>query len=122
MPSSILAALSLGTALARPAPTADRAIAARVGGSGAFRLFIREELMPAIARRVRGNGSAAIVGESLAAALRTAGPPGLHWCVAPHAEVKHSTIFRALSPSAFRRMFSPIGSPMRAKALARSKP
>jgi predicted alpha/beta superfamily hydrolase len=45
---------------------ADRKIAPRVGGSAAFRAFIRDELMPAIDRRVRGNGRNAIVGESLA--------------------------------------------------------
>ena len=44
----------------------DRKIAPRVGGSAAFRSFIRDELMPAIAQRVRGNGRTAIVGESLA--------------------------------------------------------
>jgi predicted alpha/beta superfamily hydrolase len=37
-----------------------------VGGSAAFRAFLRDELMPAVARRVRGNGETAIVGESLA--------------------------------------------------------
>lgn len=45
---------------------ADSAIAPRVGGSGAFREFIRDELMPAVERRYRTNGDAAIVGESLA--------------------------------------------------------
>jgi predicted alpha/beta superfamily hydrolase len=44
----------------------DRKIAPRVGGSAAFRAFIRDELMPAIRQRVRGNGQTAIVGESLA--------------------------------------------------------
>lgn len=44
----------------------DRKIAPRVGGSAAFRAFIRDELMPEIGRRVRGNGQTAIVGESLA--------------------------------------------------------
>ena len=44
----------------------DRAIAPRVGGSAAFRRFMREELMPEIARRYRTTGAAAIVGESLA--------------------------------------------------------
>jgi predicted alpha/beta superfamily hydrolase len=50
-------------------PTAveeDRKIAPRVGGSAAFRAFLRDELMPDIGRRVRGDGQAAIVGESLA--------------------------------------------------------
>jgi predicted alpha/beta superfamily hydrolase len=47
----------------------DRKIAPRVGGSAAFRAFIRDELMPAIAQRVRGNGRTAIVGESLAGLL-----------------------------------------------------
>ncbi len=44
----------------------DRKIAPRVGGSDKFRTFLRDELMPEINRRVRGNGRTAIVGESLA--------------------------------------------------------
>lgn len=50
-------------------PTAvakDREIAPRVGGSAAFRAFIRDELMPEVRRRVPGGGRTAIVGESLA--------------------------------------------------------
>ncbi len=45
---------------------ADRRIAPHVGGSAAFRSFIRDELMPAIARRYRTTRETAIVGESLA--------------------------------------------------------
>ena len=45
---------------------ADRKIAPHVGGSARFRAFIRDELMPVVGRRVRGNGQTAIVGESLA--------------------------------------------------------
>jgi predicted alpha/beta superfamily hydrolase len=44
----------------------DRLIAARVGGSQAFRNFIRTELMPEVARRYRITAETAIVGESLA--------------------------------------------------------
>jgi predicted alpha/beta superfamily hydrolase len=44
----------------------DRKIAPRVGGSAHFRAFIRDELMPAVGQRLRGNGETAIVGESLA--------------------------------------------------------
>ena len=44
----------------------DRAIAPRVGGSAAFRRFIRDELMPEIQRRYRTTDETAIVGESLA--------------------------------------------------------
>jgi hypothetical protein len=44
----------------------DRKIATHVGGSAAFRAFIRDELMPEIGKRVRANGKAAIAGESLA--------------------------------------------------------
>lgn len=44
----------------------DRAIAPVVGGSAAFRAFLRDELMPEIARRHRVTDEAAIVGESLA--------------------------------------------------------
>ncbi len=44
----------------------DRQIAPVVGGSAAFRTFIRTELMPAIGSRYRTTGETAIVGESLA--------------------------------------------------------
>ncbi len=44
----------------------DREIAPRVGGSEAFRAFIRDELMPTIDRAYRTTGETAIVGESLA--------------------------------------------------------
>lgn len=45
---------------------ADSAIAPRVGGSAAFRQFIRDELMPEIRQRYRCTDETAIVGESLA--------------------------------------------------------
>lgn len=44
----------------------DSTIAPRVGGSAAFRRFIREELIPAVERRYRTAPERAIVGESLA--------------------------------------------------------
>lgn len=44
----------------------DREIAPRVGGSAAFRTFIRDELMPEINRAYRTTDETAIVGESLA--------------------------------------------------------
>ncbi|MBK7785194.1 MAG: alpha/beta hydrolase [Gemmatimonadetes bacterium] len=44
----------------------DLAIAPRVGGSAAFRGFLREELMPEIRRRYRVTDETALVGESLA--------------------------------------------------------
>lgn len=44
----------------------DRKIAKHVGGSQAFRTFIRTELMPAVKSRYRTTGETAIVGESLA--------------------------------------------------------
>lgn len=44
----------------------DRQIAPRVGGSAAFRQFIRQELMPEIAKRYRVTTEKAIIGESLA--------------------------------------------------------
>lgn len=44
----------------------DRKIAPRVGGSQAFRTFIRQELMPAVRARYRTTDETAIVGESLA--------------------------------------------------------
>ena len=48
----------------------DSAIAPRVGGSALFRDFIREELMPEIRRRYRTRSETAIVGESLASAMK----------------------------------------------------
>ncbi|MGE0351918.1 MAG: alpha/beta hydrolase [Gemmatimonadales bacterium] len=44
----------------------DSTIAPRVGGSAAFRGFIREELIPWVRGRYRTTGETAIVGESLA--------------------------------------------------------
>ena len=44
----------------------DKKIAPQVGGSPAFRQFIRNELMPEIKGRYRTTGETAIVGESLA--------------------------------------------------------
>lgn len=44
----------------------DRKIAPRVGGSAAFRTFLRDELLPAVKARYRTTGESAIVGESLA--------------------------------------------------------
>jgi uncharacterized protein len=44
----------------------DRKIAPRVGGSAAFRSFIREELIPAVQARWRVTGERTIMGESLA--------------------------------------------------------
>lgn len=44
----------------------DKKIAPRVGGSAAFRRFLREELMPRVKERYRTTAETAIVGESLA--------------------------------------------------------
>ncbi|WNG33878.1 alpha/beta hydrolase [Archangium violaceum] len=44
----------------------DRKIAPRVGGSAAFRGFIRDELMPQVRRQYRVTDETAIIGESLA--------------------------------------------------------
>lgn len=44
----------------------DRKIAPRVGGSAAFRAFLRDELIPQVERRYRTTKERAIVGESLA--------------------------------------------------------
>jgi predicted alpha/beta superfamily hydrolase len=44
----------------------DSAIAPHVGGSAAFRRFIRDELMPAVDAHYRTTGERSIVGESLA--------------------------------------------------------
>jgi predicted alpha/beta superfamily hydrolase len=45
---------------------ADKKIAPQVGGSEAFRKFIRRELMPEVKKRYRTTSETAIVGESLA--------------------------------------------------------
>jgi predicted alpha/beta superfamily hydrolase len=45
---------------------ADKKIAPRVGGSQAFRRFLRDEVMPQVKRRYRTTSETAIVGESLA--------------------------------------------------------
>ncbi len=45
---------------------ADKKIAPRVGGSAAFRSFLRRELMPQVKARYRTTAESAIVGESLA--------------------------------------------------------
>lgn len=47
----------------------DRKIAPRVGGSAAFRTFIRTELMPAVKARYRTAEGTAVIGESLAGLL-----------------------------------------------------
>lgn len=44
----------------------DLGIAPRVGGSAAFRAFIRDEVMPEVRKRYRTSGETSIVGESLA--------------------------------------------------------
>jgi predicted alpha/beta superfamily hydrolase len=44
----------------------DSAIAPRVGGSAAFRRFLRDELLPAVEARYRTTEERAIIGESLA--------------------------------------------------------
>lgn len=44
----------------------DKKIAKRVGGSAAFRDFIRDELMPEVKARYRVTAESAVVGESLA--------------------------------------------------------
>jgi hypothetical protein len=44
----------------------DKKIAPRVGGSAAFRAFVRRELMPQVKARYRTTDETAIVGESLA--------------------------------------------------------
>jgi uncharacterized protein len=44
----------------------DKKIAPRVGGSEAFRKFIRQELMPEVKRRYRTTNETAIIGESAA--------------------------------------------------------
>jgi predicted alpha/beta superfamily hydrolase len=152
----------------------DREIAPVVGGSAAFRSFIRDELMPEVAKRYRGHGDTAIVGESaaglfimetffleptlfdtyialspslwwsdhalvrdaaasirktaglgltlylgsadeadvyphtdaLAAILEKEAPSDLTWNYQPRRDLKHATIYRAVSGPAFRQVFA----------------
>ena len=44
----------------------DKKVAPVVGGSATFRRFIRDELVPEIQGQIRGDGTTAIIGESLA--------------------------------------------------------
>jgi len=152
----------------------DREIAPVVGGSAAFRTFIRDELMPEVGRRYRGNGETGIVGESaaglfimetlfmeptlfdtyialspslwwndhalvrgaaeslkagvlpdvtlflssadetditphtdeLAGILEAEAPAGLIWTYLPRRDLRHDTIYRAVSGLAFRQVFA----------------
>lgn len=153
----------------------DRKIAPRVGGSAAFRGFIRDELMPRVRRRYRVTDETAIIGESLAGLfivetfflepelfntyialspslwwngedlvrkagerlkarpqlrkvlylssadedniapaaarlaemLRTSAPAGLRWQCEPRPDLRHDTIYRAVSPQVLRKWFAP---------------
>ncbi|MBL2545244.1 alpha/beta hydrolase, partial [Klebsiella pneumoniae] len=44
----------------------DRKIAPRIGGSAAYRAFLREELMPQVRQRYPTTDERALIGESLA--------------------------------------------------------
>jgi len=88
----------------------DRKIAPRVGGSAAFRAFIRDELMTEVGRRVRGNGHTAIVGESLA---------GLFIVETFFQEPELFDIYIALSPSLWWNAQALVRS---AKARLRARP
>ncbi|MRG91734.1 alpha/beta hydrolase [Polyangium spumosum] len=67
----------------------DKEIAPRVGGSAAFRAFLREELVPRVERDFRVDGRRAIMGESLAGLfvveqfLEDPGLFGVHVAVSP---------------------------------------
>jgi predicted alpha/beta superfamily hydrolase len=45
--------------------------------------------------------------KALAATLRAAAPKGLTWYYEPRPDQRHSTIYRAASPRAFRKLFPP---------------
>lgn len=153
----------------------DQKIAPRVGGSEAFRAFIRDELMPQVRRRYRVTKETAIIGESLAGlfivetfflqpklfdtyialspslwwngeelvrkagerlaarpdlrnalylssadeeniapavarlaeTLGTKAPAGLKWQCEPRPDLRHDTIYRAVSPQVLRKWFAP---------------
>ncbi len=153
----------------------DRKIAPRVGGSAAFRGFIRDELMPEVRRRYRVAEETGIIGESLAGLfivetfflhpkmfdtyialspslwwngeelvrkagerlkahpelrnalylssadedniapaaarlaeiLRAHAPAGLKWQYDPRPDLRHHTIYRAVSPRVLRKSFAP---------------
>lgn len=54
-----------------------------------------------------GDDDIGDAGEALAAALRAAAPKGLTWYYEPRPDQQHSTIYRAASPGAFRKLFPP---------------
>ncbi|HEX8453125.1 MAG TPA: alpha/beta hydrolase-fold protein [Longimicrobium sp.] len=90
----------------------DRAIAPRVGGSAAFRRFIRTELMPEVKRRYRTTDETAIVGESLA---------GLFVVETLFLEPDLFDTYIAFDPSLWwngRRLVSRAGERLRTRALA----
>jgi predicted alpha/beta superfamily hydrolase len=61
-----LVQVSVGNGTMRPFLLVGIEIAPREGGSGAFRAFLRQELMPQVKARYRTTNETAIVGESLA--------------------------------------------------------
>jgi hypothetical protein len=46
-------------------------------------------------------------GNALVAALRVAAAEGLTWYYEPRPDQRHSTIYRAISPQVFRKLFPP---------------
>ncbi len=110
---------------------ADRAIAPHVGGSAAFRAFLRDELMPDIRTRVRGNGRTGIIGESLAGLFIVetffvapdlfdayiALSPSLWWN--DHSLVREARAWRAATPRLHKTLYlSAAGDDDRGDAIA----
>jgi predicted alpha/beta superfamily hydrolase len=108
----------------------DKKIAPRVGGSAAFRRFLRDELMPDVKARYRTTDETGIVGESLAglfvietfllepdlfdtserlfAVLQSGtSAKGLLWRFERFPEEKHATIYHPAALMAFRAVFGP---------------
>ncbi len=56
-----------------------------------------------------GDDDIGDAGKALTAALRAAAPKGLTWYYEPRPDQRHSTIYRAASPGAFRKLFPPAG-------------
>jgi hypothetical protein len=87
----------------------------RVGGSAAFRKFIRTDLMPRARERYRTTGATAVVGESpladvtrrLAIVREEGAFPGLARQHESLPDEKHSNIHHPAALRAFRVVFKP---------------
>lgn len=86
----------------------DRKTAPRVGGSAAFRRFIRDELMPEIALRYRTTNETAIAedAKTFVERARAAGA-GTRLTLTEFPDERHATIYHPAALRAFRELFRP---------------